>query len=104
MHTLKKKANIRDKDYTLNRKQLSVNFDKSKFLIIGNPKYRNEALKEIKERPKNMGGVLIEHSEKEKYLGDMIYEKGCKESITVTIKARTKGKEKKLNKCQKQQY
>ena len=34
---------------------------------------------------------MIEHSEKEKYLGDMIHEKGCKESITVTIKARTNG-------------
>ena len=35
-----------------------------------------------------MGGVKIEHSEQEKYLGDLIHEKGCKESITVTIKAR----------------
>ena len=32
---------------------------------------------------------MIEHSEK--YLGDMIHEKGCKESITATIKARTNG-------------
>ena len=52
---------------------------------MGNPKYKKDTLKAIKERPMNMGGVVIEHSEKEKYLGDMIHEKGCKESITATI-------------------
>ena len=35
-----------------------------------------------------MGGVVIEHSEKEKYLGDWIHEKGCKTSISETVKAR----------------
>ena len=78
-------------DNTLKRKQLSVNYDKSKSLIMGKPKYRKNTLKEIKERHMNMGGVMIEHLEKEKYLRDMIHEKGCKESITATIKARTNG-------------
>ena len=78
-------------DNTLKRKHLSVKYDKSKFLFMGSPKYRKDTLKEIKERPMNMGGVVIEHSEKEKYLGDMIHEKGRKESITATIKARTNG-------------
>ena len=35
-----------------------------------------------------MEGVKIENSEQEQYLGDVIHEKGCKESITSTIKAR----------------
>ena len=48
-------------DNTLKRKQLSVNYDKSKVLIMGNPKYRKDTLKAIKERPMNMGGVVIEH-------------------------------------------
>ena len=39
----------------------------------------------------NMGGVIIEHSEKEKYLGDWIHRKGCKASISETIKVRTNG-------------
>ena len=39
----------------------------------------------------NMRGVVIEHSEKEKYLGDWIHEKGCKASISETVKARTNG-------------
>ena len=35
-----------------------------------------------------MGGVRILHSSQEKYLGDIIDERGCKESITATIKGR----------------
>ena len=35
-----------------------------------------------------MEGVKIEHSEKEKYLGDIIHEKGCTERITETIMER----------------
>ena len=51
-------------DNTLNINQFSVNYDKSKFLIMGNPKYRKDTLKVIKETPMNMGGVVIEYSEK----------------------------------------
>ena len=35
-----------------------------------------------------MEGVKIENSEQEQYLGDVIHEKGCKESIIATIRAR----------------
>ena len=38
-----------------------------------------------------MGNVEIGHSEKEKYLGDYIHEKGIVENINATIKARTNG-------------
>ena len=78
-------------DETLKRKQLSVNYDKSKYLIIGSEKYRKEVLDEVKEKPMMMGNVEIGHSEKEKYLGDYIHEKGIAESISATIKARTNG-------------
>ena len=36
-----------------------------------------------------MGNVKIGNSEKEKYLGDIIHEKGSVESISATIKSRT---------------
>ena len=78
-------------DEILKRKQLSVNYDKSKYMIIGNEKYRSEAKKHIEKNPMKMGNVVIGHSEKEKYLGDMIHEKGIVESISATIKARTNG-------------
>ena len=75
-------------DETLKRKQLSVNYDKSKFIVIGSDKYRKEVLKEIEESPMMMGNVKIGNSEKEKYLGDVIHEKGNVESISATIKSR----------------
>ena len=35
-------------DDTLRRKQLSVNYDKSKYLLIGSQKFRNEIIKTLK--------------------------------------------------------
>ena len=35
-------------DDTLKRKQLSVNYDKSKYLLIGSQKFRNDMLKTLK--------------------------------------------------------
>ena len=75
-------------DRTLKSKLLSANYDKSKYLIIGNDEVRKDTLDKMKDDPMEMGGVKIEHSEQEKYLGDWIHEKGCKESITATIKTR----------------
>ena len=43
-------------DDTLRRKQLSVNYDKSKYLLIGSQKFRNEIIKTLKADPMNMGG------------------------------------------------
>ena len=75
-------------DNTLKKKQLSVNYDKSKFLIIGNAKFRKKINKKLNKNPMMMGGVKIDHSTQEKYLGDIIHEKGCKESVQETIKER----------------
>ena len=55
-------------DKMLKRKQLSVNYDKSKFLIFGKNKYKKKVLKNIEKDPMIMGG---QHSSVEKYLGDM---------------------------------
>ena len=78
-------------DDTLKSKLLSANYSKSKFLVVGSKKFRKETMEELKSNPLTMSGVTIEHSDKEKYLGDMIHESGCKESISETIKARTNG-------------
>ena len=83
-------------DEILKRKQLSVNYDKSKYLIIGSEKYRKEVLNEVKDSPMMMGNVEIGHSEKEKYLGDYIQDKGIVEIISASIKGRTNGL---LSKC-----
>ena len=75
---------------TLQSKQLSLNNDKSKYMIFGSSKFRNKALKELKENPMTMGSGFIDHSPAEKYLGDIISEKGCQDSITETIKERVR--------------
>ena len=75
-------------DRTLKSKLLSVNYDKSKYLIIGDEEFRKDILDQLEADPIEMGGVKILHSSQEKYLGDIIDERGCKESITATIKGR----------------
>ena len=75
-------------DETLKKKLLSVNYDKSKYLLIGSNRFRKSVKKKLQKDPMTMGGVEIGHSEKEKYLGDIINERGCTESIQDTIKER----------------
>ena len=75
-------------DDTLRKKLLSVNYDKSKYLLMGNNRFRKSIQKKLRKKPMTMGGVEIGHSEQEKYLGDIINEKGCIESIWDTIKER----------------
>ena len=75
-------------DELLKQKLLSVNYDKSKYLLLGNTKAKNRMRKELEKCPMKMGEEIIENSITEKYLGDMIHEKGCKESITATINER----------------
>ena len=77
-------------DRTLKQKLLSLNYDKSRFLIIGSEKFRKKTLKEVEKNPMKMGSGVVSHSESEKYLGDLINEKGCEQSITDTIKERTR--------------
>ena len=73
-------------DRTLKSKLLSANYDKSKFLVIGDDEFRKNTLEDLDKNPLKMGGVKIEHSEQEKYLGDWIHEKGCKESINPQLR------------------
>ena len=37
--------------------------------------------KKWKKNPIMMGGIIIKHSQKEKYLGDIIHEKGVKRAF-----------------------
>jgi hypothetical protein len=73
---------------TLMRKQLSVNHDKCKYLIVGPKKFRENTLKELEKEPMTMGGLVIKHAGSEKYLGDWVNELGCKQSIEDSIKER----------------
>ena len=77
-------------DELLKRKQLSVNYDKSKFLTFGNKNQREELKSTIKQNPLKMGNSYMGNSIMEKYLGDFIHESGCAMSISATIDDRIK--------------
>ena len=53
---------------TLMRKQLSVNHDKCKYLIVGPKKFRKDTLKELETQPMSMGAgcVVMKHAANEK--------------------------------------
>ena len=70
----------------LAQKELSVNYDKSKYLVMGSKKFTNSVEAETDSNPVKMGGVELEQSECEKYLGNLISDKGCVDSISRTIK------------------
>ena len=81
----------------LTKKGLSINYNKSKFVVIGNKKQREQILKETSENPIKMGDSCILNSEQEQYLGDLINQGGCAASISETIKERMR---KLTSKCQ----
>ena len=56
-------------DRTLKQKLLSLNYDKSRFLIIGSKKFKKKTIKEIKKNPKKMGLGVVSQSKSEKYVG-----------------------------------
>ena len=58
-------------DTMLAQKQPSVNYDKSKYLVMGNKKFKNSVKLETDSNPVKMGGVELEQSECEKYLRDL---------------------------------
>ena len=75
-------------DDVLKQKLLRANYDKSKYLILGRGKRTSKMNKELEETPLKMADEILENVVNEKYLGDIIHEKGCKEIITATIKER----------------
>ena len=54
-------------DDMLKRKLLSVNYDKSKYLVLGNSKFKNKIEQETTLNPMTMGGEILERTQKEKY-------------------------------------
>ena len=77
-------------DNTLKRKLLSVNYDKSKYILFGTAKQKTDMRTRLKKDPIKMGNTILQETNTEKYLGDLISEKGCEDSITETIKERTR--------------
>ena len=56
-------------DEILKKKLLSVNYDKSKYLVLGKGKAKERMLKELKKWPMKMGEEIIEKLNFRKVLG-----------------------------------
>ena len=75
-------------DHVMEEKLLSLNTDKSKFMIIGSSKAAREMREKAKFEVIKLAGEPIKESEMEKYLGDYFHEKGNSQSIVETVKKR----------------
>ena len=80
-------------DELLKQKLLSLNYDKSRYILLGNRKAKNRMGKELGNQPMKMGEEILGNSVMERYLGDIIHENGCEESIRDTIKDKRKNEE-----------
>ena len=65
-------------------------------MLIVSKKFREETQEPLKLDSMMMGGVVLENAEKEKYLGDWVHEKGCRENISANTKNRM---QKQIGKC-----
>ena len=81
---------------TLCRKVLSVNYDKSKYIIFGSKSQRDNLLNKLKDDPIKMGNTNLPNTKADTYLGDVIHQEGCEKSITETIDARIKKQKNKV--------
>ena len=55
---------------------------------MGSKRFRQDTLQELEADTMLMGGLKIDHASSEKYLGDIVSELGCRESVNLTIKER----------------
>ena len=47
-------------DNMLRKKQLSVNYDKSKYMVLGQKSFKEKVKKDTETNPVKMGGVTLE--------------------------------------------
>ena len=72
-----------------NEKQLEMHNEKSIVVAIGNEKQVTDIEEELKREPLMFDYFATKKKEKEKWLGDLLSEKGLSESVASTIKERS---------------
>ena len=80
--------------YALQEKMLSFHKSKSIYLVYGSKKYHKEVEEQVNETPMTLGDIHLKKKEQQKYLGDILDERGLEASVMATVKARegkTKG-------------
>ena len=75
-------------------KMLSFHKSKSIYLVYGSKKYHKEVEEQVNETPMTPGNIHLKKKEQQKYLGDILDERGLEASVMAAVKARegkTKG-------------
>ena len=73
--------------FIMKEKGLEIHPDKSGFLAIGSKDFKEEVSKKTKEEPIMFGNIPLKEKKQEKYLEDIIDERGLASSTEETIKA-----------------
>ena len=76
--------------YFVDESQLDIHPDpsKSSYILLGNKKFRKEALTETNKEPLMVGHVKLERSESLTYLGEVLSENGLAASVDATVDLR----------------
>ena len=75
-------------DHVMKEKVLTLNTDKSNFMVIGSSKITKEVNESLKDKTIKLNGNPIKESDTEKYLGDYFHKFGNDQSIVTTVDRR----------------
>ena len=81
-------------DYAIKEKLLTYHKDKSVYMVYGSKKYRQNVEEEVEDNPLTLGDIQLRKKNQQKYLGDILDERGLSASVEATVKdreAKTKG-------------
>ena len=73
---------------TLAKKKLKSNLTKSRYVLLGGEEFKKKTRLEAQNNSVMMGSHIMEESQEEKYLGDMIHANSLAASILITVNKR----------------
>lgn len=76
-------------DTVMKMKQLTLNKDKTAYVLFGNTSMQQNIRNELKSEPLMCGTFQVKEKESDKYLGEMFHRDGLSRSVEETIKSRT---------------
>ena len=75
-------------DTVMKMKQLTLNKDKTAYVLFGNTSMQQNIRNELKSEPLMCGTFQVKEKESDKYLGEMFHRDGLSRSVEETIKSR----------------
>ena len=75
-------------NYAMKEKLLDFHETKSIYMVYGNQNYKKQVEEEVEESPLSLGDIALKKKSQQKYLGDMLDERGLAASVAATVKDR----------------